>query len=215
MAARYATDMAVRAGADGLSRDAVQEALVGLRRLMWQLRPRGGDGLADALVRLSLQLTERGLPALRLHIDPSADVLSPDTRVAAYRLVQAVVADGSPVAREPVTVRLVRQAAPGSREVLALSVDGCPPLRDPARWRRTVAALGGDLLSCPGRLRLALPVPPGAVAADANALSLVAAGPPSRAVAPVRPAAPGLPAAPGPSAATPVRLLAPTPKAFS
>ena len=192
VAARFAADLAVRGGADPLLRVALQDALVALRRHVWQLRPRGSEGLTDALGRLSLQLVERGSPPLRLHLDPTADVLSATEGVVAYRLVQAVAADPAPP-RDPVTVRLVRQDAPGGRHVLALSVDGGPGLRDPARWRRTVAALGGDLLCCPGRLRLALPVPAGPVPVPAHA-------------------APTVPPEPLPDP-PPVRLLTPTAKA--
>jgi hypothetical protein len=238
VAARYVADAAVRAGADPGVREALQAALVGLRRTMWQLRPRGADGLADALDRLSAQLVERGAPALRLRVDPAADVLPPTTCMAVYRLVQAVtagptgaagpVATAGPLAaagplpaadpvvaagpvagpggppRDPVTVRLSRQDAPGGRSVVMLSVDGGAPLADPVRWRRTAAALGGDLLACHGRLRLLLPDP----ASTARDPGPVPHGP----VPTDRPADPA-PARPAPAAVRAASLPSTTTKA--
>ena len=155
VAARFAVDLAVRSGDLELARDAVQSALVGLRRLMWQLRPRGADGLGDALERLAAVLVESGHPGLHLQVAADADVLAPAAAVSAYRLVQAVVA-GAVTA--PV-VRLVRAPAPGGRQLLALDVEGAGPLPHPERWRRTAVALGGDLVAGPARVRLLLPPP--------------------------------------------------------
>lgn len=156
VAARYAADAALHTGDAAEVREAVQRALVALRRTLWQLRPRGADGLAAALHGLSARLVESGGQSLHLRIGPDVDVLAPAGAVAVYRLVQSVTAvpDGGPT-----TVGVRRQGAPGGREIVVLTVDGGAPLRDAARWRRTAAALDGDLLSCPGRLRLALPVP--------------------------------------------------------
>jgi len=157
VAARYATDAAVRAGDPTQARAAVQAALVALRRTLWQLRPRGAAGLADALDGLSARRVETGRLPLRLRIDPAADVLAATTAVAAYRLVQA--ATQGPGGDRLVSVALRRQDTPGGRGVVVLTVDGGDPLPDAARWRRAAAALGADLLCGPGRLRLALPVP--------------------------------------------------------
>lgn len=149
VAARYACDAAVRGGDPALARDAVQEALVDLRRTLWHLRPRGEDGLPAALADLSGRLTEAGGPALHLVLDAdAADALTAPGRVLAYRVVQAVARG----AAGPVRVGL----RSGGRDVL-LDVDGGCPLDDPDRWRRRLRALGGDLSSSAGRLRLHLP----------------------------------------------------------
>lgn len=87
--ARYAADLAVRGGDPAVTREAVQEALVALRRAVWQLRPRGEDGLAAALADLSAQRTGAGLPALELDLAPDADRLAPAAAGLAYRVVQA------------------------------------------------------------------------------------------------------------------------------
>ena len=47
--ARYAADAAVRGADPAAARDAVQHALVALRRAVWLLRPRGDRGLLEAL----------------------------------------------------------------------------------------------------------------------------------------------------------------------
>lgn len=155
--ARYAVDAALRAGSDlAVARDAVQSALVGLRRGLWQLRPRGRDDLAAALRALSERRVESGLPALTLRVDPGSDVLDPDAAVAAYRLVQAATGAGASGSGPVVGVR---RPAGAARDLVVVTVEGAAPLADPDRWRRTAAALGGDLLCRPGRLRLALPVP--------------------------------------------------------
>ena len=48
--ARYACDAVARGADPALARDAVQDALVTLRREVWLLRPRGDDGLMTALL---------------------------------------------------------------------------------------------------------------------------------------------------------------------
>lgn len=147
--ARYACDSAVRGGDPALARDAVQEAVVGLRRTMWHLRARGQEDLPAALAALSERLGEAGQPAPALLLDPAADAqLAAPERALAYRLVQAVARD----AGTPVRVAL-RRAPDG----VLLDVDGGRPLDAPDRWRRRVRALGGDLSSSAGRLRLRLP----------------------------------------------------------
>ncbi len=156
VAARYAADLAARTGDLSLVREAVQEALVQLRRTMGQLRPRGADGLVEALEALGARLAEAGGPVLSLHLDAEADVRDPAQAVGAYRLVQAACRDLD--ADQRVVVGLAREDEPSGRGVLVLTVDGAA-LPDPARWRRTAAALGADLLVSTGRLRLALPVP--------------------------------------------------------
>ena len=160
VAARYAIDIAVRGGDATLARISVQAALVALRGTLWHLRTRGADDLPTALQALATQLAERGAVSLQLRLDPSAELLGPPA-VAAYRLVQAVVTNraGVPQPAEcgPVVVLLDRHSA-GGRAAVVLTIEGGAALVDPGRWRRTAAALDGDLCIGPGRLRLVLPV---------------------------------------------------------
>lgn len=153
VAARWVADAALHTGDVLAVRDAVQTALVALRRTLSHLRPRGEDGLVDALEVLSGRLVEGGGEPLHLRLDPTADVLPPAAAVAVYRLVQSVATDLVGV----VTVGLHRQDAPGGQHVVVVTVDGGTALPDAGRWRRTAAALGGDLLVGRGRLRLTLP----------------------------------------------------------
>lgn len=141
--ARYAADAAVRGGDPALARDRVQEALISLRRLVWQLRPRGEEGLVAALFDLSGQLVSAGEPPLRLDLDAATAAALPPAAVAtAYRLVQAT---------GPRSVRLART---GDRAVL--DVDG--PLLDPRGWPARARALGGELLTTSERTGLLLPL---------------------------------------------------------
>ena len=145
--ARYATDAAVRGGDPALARDAVQEALVSLRRTVWLLRPRGGDDLPAALSELSKRSVAAGSPALDLPVDEAvAAALSPACRTAAYRFVQAATADGCG------EVRLVRDGA-----YAALSVVGAD-LPEPEGWAVRAAALGGHLDRSGDTARLLLPL---------------------------------------------------------
>ena len=148
--ARYAADAAVRADDPAGARDAVQSALVALRRALWLLRPRGTSGaeLPAALRALSDQLATAGRPALDLRIDPAAVAALPAQAAStAYRLVQSVVGDA------PLVVRL--GAEPG---LIVLEVDGGRAL--PAgRWKDRAQALGAELTTTRGRLRFALPDP--------------------------------------------------------
>lgn len=147
VAARYAADAAVRGGDPALTRDAVQAALLALRRTLWHLRPRGGQGLGPALTALSERLDEAGNPPLRTHCDAGV-ALSTAAASTAYRLVQLVTMGST----GPVHVAVRREAG---RVVVA--VDGGAPLADPERWSRRVQAVGGDLICNPGRLWLSLP----------------------------------------------------------
>lgn len=149
--ARYAADAAVRGADPGLTRDAVQAALVELRRAVWLLRPRTSGGLAAALADLSTQRVAADLPAPHLHLDAGLAAGLADAAVGtAYRLVQAVLdeADGQPV--------LVCLSQAG--ESAALVIDGA--LADVSGWSLRARALGGDLVVGAGRLRLLLPVTP-------------------------------------------------------
>lgn len=135
--ARYAADAAVRGGDPVQARDAVQDALVALRRVVWLLRPRGADDLPAALAELSTRLDA----PLALDVDPAvAAALAPAARVVAYRFVQASAAGA---------VSLVRDGA-----AAVLSVDG--EVADPAGWAARARAVGGRL---DGASRLRLPLP--------------------------------------------------------
>lgn len=138
--ARYAADAAVRGGDAVLARDAVQDALVEVRKSLWHLRPRGAAGLAEALAQL------QGQVALQVSGDlGAADLLTGARAVLAYRLIQAVVLAGG----GPVAVR-----SHGDR--LVVEVTGS--LLSTERWARRAVALGGDLTSSTGLLRLVLPI---------------------------------------------------------
>ena len=135
--ARYASDAAVRGADPADARDAVQDALVALRRLVWQLRPRGGDSFPEALSALSAQRTSLGGAPLDVVIGTEdADAgLCGSGRALAYRLVQAAVADPGPV----------RVAVQTEGSVVTVSVTGSLP--DDALptdvWDARARALGG------------------------------------------------------------------------
>lgn len=158
VAARYTVDAVMRGGGDvTLVRDAVQSALVSLRRAVWLLRPRGAgpDGLADALPQLSARLKEAGRPGLLLDVDAVACArLSPQAASACFHLVQEVAGQA---ADRPTAVR-VRAAA--DRVRLELDADDVPA--DRATWSVRAQALGADLLHpdvATGRLVFSVPVP--------------------------------------------------------
>lgn len=145
--ARYATDAAIRGGDPVLARDAVQEALVALRRTVWMLRPRGDEDLLDALGELARRRVAAGMEPLDLDLDPAvAAGLDPAARTAAYRFVQTATLD---------TAGTVHLGSDGAFAVLTVTgVD----LDDPAAWAARAVALGGHLDSAaqPARLRLPL-----------------------------------------------------------
>lgn len=142
--ARYAADAAVRGGDPAAARDAVQVALVELRRTLWSLRSRGASGLAAALEQLAAHLAERGDAAVSVSV--GADVAGPRA-VLAYRLVQAVAGP------EPVRVSL----RPEGNHVL-VDVDGGAALPSAYRWARRARALNCELTASAGRLRLLIPL---------------------------------------------------------
>jgi signal transduction histidine kinase len=148
--ARYAADAAVRGGDPVAARDAVQQALVEVRRTLWHLRPRGATGLLEALQNLSTQLVDAGGQPLEVVGDlAAATALRGPAGTAAFRLVQAVARpDGPPV-------RLVVRR---SEDQLVLDIEGAAALIAPERWLQRVRALSGDLSAHTGRLRLALPI---------------------------------------------------------
>ena len=141
--ARYACDAVARGADPALARDAVQDALVALRREVWLLRPRGDEGLMAALFDLCAQLVAAGNPGLRLHADPAVDVASTAV-AAAYRLVQAVASDA---------LLDVRLTAAGGR--VALTLDA--PVPDPETWALRAQAVGAELVVGPTSTLLLLP----------------------------------------------------------
>lgn len=148
--ARYAADVAVRGGNAEAARDAVQDALVALRRAVWLLRPRGDQGLLEALGQLAAQVVAGGGAPVVLDVDEAlAEVLdaelAPAAATAAYRLVQRAAGD------TPLTVR-VRRTATGLR--IALDV----PLTDPAGEALRARAVGGALLATRDGASLHLPL---------------------------------------------------------
>lgn len=169
VAARWAADSAVRGGDPAATRQAVQTALQALRRVVWQLRPRGADGLEPALAALSVALVESGRPPMTVLASAgAADALSPTASRVAYRLVQAVVCAGPDQAGQPVQVGL---RTDGNTLVLTLHGGVLPPsdrwtdhwTDDWAdHWARRLRAVGGDLVTHSGRLCVLLPlaVPP-------------------------------------------------------
>ena len=152
VAARYAADAALTGADLAVARHAVQAALVALRRTLWHLRPRGGNGLAEALRGLSERQYEAGLRPLLLHLPPGGGTFRGPAAELAYRLVQALALATGPDA--PVTVVLRRGSAPGA---LSVQVTGAGPLPGIERWGRRARALGGELTAAPGRICLVLP----------------------------------------------------------
>lgn len=149
--ARYAADAAVRQGdphgSVALVRDAVQDALVGVRRAMWQLRPRAADDLAGALAELSARLVESGAPALELDLDADLTGFPPAVATTAYRVVQAAAT----AATAAVRVRSLTTA-----DGPALEVHGTV---DVARWGRRAEAVDAVLQASSGCVRLLVPTP--------------------------------------------------------
>jgi hypothetical protein len=151
--AHYAAEAAARGGDPVLAREAVQAALVELRRSLWHLRPRGpGDGgLPGALGLLSARLEEAGRPPLGFVLDELLAAALPGAVVStAYRLVQVVAL---PEGADPVRVALRREGS-----TIVLDVEGGAPLPDPDRWANKARALGGTLVAGEGRTRLAVPL---------------------------------------------------------
>ncbi len=151
--AHYAAEAAVRGGDPTAARDAVQGALVELRRALWHLRPRGADdaGLPGALGLLSARLEEAGRPPLGLVLDETlAAALPPALVSTAYRLVQAIAL---PTGAEP-----VRVALHGDGPTVVLEIEGGAPLPDAERWAAAARALGGSFSSTETHSRLGMPL---------------------------------------------------------
>jgi len=148
--ARYAADAAVRGGDVAAARDAVQDALVALRRAVWLLRPRGEQGLLTALQQLAANVVDTGGAPVALDVDEAAAAfvdaeLSAAAATAAYRLVQRTAGE------LPLTVR-VRRTATGLRIGLDL------PLTDPTGEALRARAVGGALLATRDGACLHLPL---------------------------------------------------------
>ena len=156
--ARYAADGAARGGDPALVRDAVQQALVGLRRSLWHLRPRGDAGLPQALKALSGRLAESGRRPLELTLAGDVDVLDPASATTAYRLVQALALALDP-GDPPLPVAVRRSPAPGGRSVVVLDAPAGACHDALARFRRRAQTHGGELTVAGGRVRLVLPAP--------------------------------------------------------
>jgi signal transduction histidine kinase len=151
--AHYAAEAAARGGDPGAAREAVQAALVELRRSLWHLRPRGpGEGgLPGALALLSGRLEEAGRPPLGFVLDELVAAALPSAVAStAYRLVQAVAL---PEGADPVRVALRREGS-----TVVLDLEGGAPLADADRWANKAKALGGTLTSSGARTRLAIPL---------------------------------------------------------
>ncbi len=145
--ARYATESVARGADPELAREAVQHALVTLRRTVWLLRPRGSDGLGAALSELAAQHAAAGRVPPTLTLDAEAADLVGPLAGTVYRFVQSV--DDGTGARV-----VVRRDA----ESLVVHVDGCPA--DVAGWRARAAAHGGRLTTGPDGTTLLAPWPP-------------------------------------------------------
>lgn len=143
VAARYACDAVTRGADPVLARDAVQEALVTLRREVWLLRPRTEQGLPSALADLAAQLVSAGRAGLHLQVDPAVR-MPPACVAAAYRLVQDLLG------QTPLHLRL---STDGARVALALDA----PLPDPRAWTLRADALGGELVATATTTLLLLP----------------------------------------------------------
>ena len=149
--ARYASDAAVR-GADPLvARDAVQDALVALRRLVSELRPRTGDGLGPALQDLATRRVAAGSAPLRLDLDaPAAQALPATAAAVAYRLVQRACTS-QPV---PLTVS-VRMA--DAEDAVLVELDAQVP--DAAAEALRARSVGGSFAVHDTGASLRLPLP--------------------------------------------------------
>ncbi|MDX6197375.1 MAG: hypothetical protein QOJ79_526 [Actinomycetota bacterium] len=151
--AHYAAEAAVRGGDPAAAREAVQSALVELRRSLWHLRPRGAGegGLPAALGLLSARLEEAGRPALGFVLDELVAAALPSAVAStAYRLVQAIAL---PQDAGPVRVALRREGS-----TVVFDIEGGAPLDDQQRWAGKARALGGSLTSTGGRTRLTIPL---------------------------------------------------------
>ena len=141
--ARYAADAAVRGGDAAAARDAVQEALVALRRAVWLLRPRGSKGLLEALQQLATQVVDAGCAPVVLDVDDDAAAvldteLTPAAATVAYRLVQRAAGDvprhrPRPTHLQRPALRARRAAARSRRRGAARPRRGRGPARDPRR----------------------------------------------------------------------------------
>jgi hypothetical protein len=157
LAARLAAELAARSGGDDLADVAVlvTTALRELRRVMWELRPRTGEGLGAALEQLAAH--DAAGPAPRLFdvtVDrEAASRLSPAAAAIGYRLTQTVLRGATSALR--VTVR------PGTTgTAVRLQITGADAdIPDVDRWQRRAALAGGRLRVERGSVDLDFDVP--------------------------------------------------------
>ncbi|GAC1445119.1 MAG: hypothetical protein NVS3B26_05700 [Mycobacteriales bacterium] len=150
--AHYAAESAVRGGDPAAAREAVQAALVELRRSLWHLRPRSQSGLAASLGMLSARLVEAGRPPLDSRLDEVLAAALPSPVVStAYRLVQAVAL---PTGADPVRVRLGRASG-----TAVLEIEGGTALSDVDRWLHKARAIGCSLHATDTSACLVMPLP--------------------------------------------------------
>ena len=163
--ARYACDAVARGADPAAARDAVQHALVSLRRELWLLRPRGEHGLAAALSDLSEQLEAAGRPGLRLQADPVGP-LPPSCAVMAYRLVQAVAGQTGQTGQTGKSGQTgqASQASQAGQAPLDVQLSGAgalhldTPVDDRATWALRAAAVGAELHVTATSTLLQLPI---------------------------------------------------------
>jgi signal transduction histidine kinase len=141
MVARYAVDAAARGGDLGTVRGSLQDAVVELRRLIWNLRPRGESDLVAALGQLSATRVKDGLSPIEVEVPSHGLEIDPAAAVLAYRLVQAAA---------PNRVRLTLQPDGVGVEINS----GLPSSQ---RWLRRAEALGCRLTADAEHCRLLLP----------------------------------------------------------
>ena len=157
LAARFAAQLVTRNGDDDLGEVSalVSDALRELRRVMWELRPRTGQGLGAALEQLAAH--DAAGPAPRLFdvtVDRAAAArLSPAAAAIAYRLTQTILRGAASALR--VTVR-----PGGTLTAVTLQISGADAdIPDVDRWQRRAALAGGRLRVERGCVRLDFDVP--------------------------------------------------------
>ena len=157
LAARFAAELAARDGADDLTDVSVlvTTALRELRRVMWELRPRTGEGLGAALEQLAAH--DAAGPAPRLFdvtVDhDAAACLTPAAAAIAYRLTQTVLRGATSALR--VTVRPYATGTAVRLQITGADAD----IADVDRWRRRAALAGGRLRVERGSVDLDFDVP--------------------------------------------------------
>lgn len=155
MVARYAADAVVRGGDPVAARDALQDAVVEMRQLVWRLRPRGADGLQAALRQLADSRIRDGLEPLVLDLPSAGADVEPVTAALAYRLVQESSAREVRVSLQP--------------EGVCVEIKGVPS--SVPRWKRRAEAVGCRLTASAEQCRLLLPLAAGSYSSDVRTTS--------------------------------------------